>query len=169
MKQRNLFNISRENELYQVLLQAYRNLQKGILGLIFRGRQVNGRVNNQGRGFIDVPASLSAKFRIYAPDAQGKSTVMIIIDDLYAVAGERNGKTLYDNPVLWGRIQQVQGGSGETIFFFNDPSGREVMNELKAALDSKGIPWPEELEQAEPKPASRATRPAAVPPPPVRG
>ena len=133
MKQRSLFNIGRNSEILQGITGAYRALAKGI-NHIFRGRTCERRVNAKGKAYIEVPAYFTVMFRVYEPDQDGKSTIMAIIKDLFANAGERNGQTLYDNPVLWGRVMPNQN-----VFFFNDPSPREVLEDYKRQLISKGL------------------------------
>lgn len=135
---RNLFNMNTTHELYGYIVQAFRNLETGVRGLLFRDRRLDARANAQGRSYIEIPAYLSAKFRVYQPDGDGKSTVMIIIDDLYAFAGERNGRQLFDNPVIWGRVQR-NANQGESLFFFNDPPAREAVAELKRRLVKDGV------------------------------
>jgi hypothetical protein len=167
-KVRNLFNMNVTHELYAYIVQGFRNLETGVRGLLFRDRQLDARVNSQGRAYIEIPAYLSAKFRIYQPDREGKATVMIIIDDLYAYAGERNGKQLFDNPVIWGRVQR-NTNQGESLFFFNDPPAREAIAELKQKLVEDGVVdasifEPEDVIGRQPR-----SEKATLPPPPVGG
>lgn len=159
MPKRNLFNINPTHELYQMLVSAFHTLELGIRSFMFRDRTIDIRVNGQGRAYLEVPAYLSAKFRIYQPDTNGKANVMVIIDDLYAFAGERNGKQVFDNPILWGRIQR-NANQGESLFFFNDPPAREAMAELKRALMEKGVS-PELLEDPEVVDAPKVEAPRA--------
>jgi len=166
-KVRNLFNMNVTHELYAYILQAFRNLETGVRSLMFRDRHIEARANAQGRAFIEIPAYLSAKIRVYQPDRDGKATLMIIIDDLYAYAGERNGKQLFDNPVIWGRVQR-NANQGESLFFFNDPPAREAVAELKQKLVEDGVVdasifEPEDV-IGQPKTERRH-----LPPPPVGG
>jgi hypothetical protein len=144
MRQRNLFNMNQDSEVYQGILGAFRALERKDNVVDFRERQIPTRRNTRGRRFVEVPAHLSVRFRIYEPDDQGKSLLMAVIDDLYAFAGEDEGRNQYDNPVLWGRVMR-NANRGVSLFFFNDPPAREAVAEVKKDLVARGLVRPEQV------------------------
>jgi len=168
MARRNLFNMDRESELYKGLMGAYKALIRGAT-FMFRKRECPTRVNSKNRAYIDIPAYFTVQFRVYQPDNEGKSVVMAIVKDMFANAGERDGKTMYDNPVLWGRIMRTAETRSETLFFFNDPTPREAIAELKQALVSKGLVDPAAFEMVDVEQLDRTRAPVKkVAPPSVK-
>lgn len=133
-----MFNMSSRSEVGQALLEVFRTLEKGVSTFLFRGRVLSARTNRKKRRYIEIPAHLSVKFRVYAPDDNGKATVMAIIDDLYAEVGQRGEKKLYDNPVLWGQVMR-NTAKGLSLYFFNDPPVREALKEFKVQLVRDGV------------------------------
>jgi hypothetical protein len=167
MKKRNLFNMNPTHELYTYIVQAFKNLESGVRTLLFRERTLNAKFNVKGAAYLEIPAYLGAKFRVYQPDREGKATIMIIIDDLYAYAGEKNGRQVFDNPVLWGRVQR-NTNQGETLFFFNDPPAKEAIAELKQQLVEKGVVDASIFDPEDLVGIPETSR-ELVPPPPVGG
>jgi hypothetical protein len=140
---RALFNMDSKSEVVKGIMEAFRALSRGARNLVFRGKTINRRTNARGRGYVEITAALETKFRIYEPDEHGKSTVMAIVDDLYAKKGEIDGKTIYENPILWGRVQTNRGR--ENLFFFNDGTPREAIEEYKIGLVRTGVVEPAKI------------------------
>ena len=143
MVRKALFNMDGKSETVKGIMEAFRALSRGVRSFVFRGKTINSRTNGKGRKYIEVVAALETKFRIYEPDAAGKSTVMAIIDDLYAKKGEMDGKTIYENPIIWGRVQTNRGK--ENLFFFNDGTPREAIEEFKIGLVQAGVVEPAKI------------------------
>lgn len=137
-----LFNLT-PGEVHQGIVAAYKAL-KQKLAASFRGRQLETKTNKKGQAYVEIPAFFSVKFRIYAPDQSGKSTVMAVVDDLYAKTGEVNGKSQYDNPIFWGRVVMTES-RGESLFFFKDDP-KEAIEVFKSKLVERNLVEPAKLE-----------------------
>lgn len=127
-----LFNMDRQSELYGAIVGAYKALIKRMNTFRFRQRDLKVRTNGKGRQYVEIPAHLTVRVRVYAA-RDGKSTVMAVVDDLFARTAKEGQ---YDNPVLWGQIKE--GGSGTNLFFFNDPKPQEVRDEVRKQLSEMG-------------------------------
>lgn len=118
-----MYNMSKDSELTRAVLDAFRALETKRAQIEFKGRDVASKVNPKGESYFEFQGYLNARFRVYQKDGKGRSRVMIVIGDLFRKTGEREGRSQFDNPILWGQCKR-NVNKGESLYFFDD-SGRE--------------------------------------------
>ena len=134
---KNLLNLDQQSETYAILTEAYKALERGESTVMAAGRKIDAKVNNKGRKYVEIPGFIAVSYRVYAPE-KGRSTLMAIVQDLFARDKVVNGQQTYENPTFWGQIVR-SANAAVSLFFFNDPRPTDLIAEVKAKLAKAGV------------------------------